>query len=93
MEQNIEVQPARPKPSTTPVNIQRPEPSKGDNNYSPRSHIYVREVKGRVETFRRSLGFLLMAVFAVLPWLTWNGEQAILFNILDQRFRIFGMTL
>ncbi|MCC5856188.1 MAG: cytochrome c oxidase accessory protein CcoG [Idiomarina sp.] len=89
MEQNIEVQNAPPKS----VRIQQPEPSQRDNKYAPSNGIYVREVKGRVETFRRSLGFVLMALFLVLPWLTWNGEQAILLNILDQRFRIFGMTL
>jgi len=89
VEQKIEVQQARPKP----VKIQQPDPSKKDNNYSPRSHIYVREVKGRIETLRRGLGFLLMAMFIIIPWITWNGEQAVLLDIMNQRFRIFGLTL
>jgi len=89
MEQKIKVQDSAPRQ----VKIQKPDPTKRDNNYSPRSHIYVREVKGRVETLRRALGFALMALFLVLPWLTWNGEQAILLDIINQRFRIFGLTL
>ena len=89
MEQKIEVQPAPPKS----VRIHKPDPNKHDNRYAPSSQIYVREVKGRVETLRRVLGFALMAAFVILPWLTWHGEQAILLDIFNQRFRIFGMTL
>lgn len=84
--QPITVQTAPPKKS---VHIQKPDISKPPG----KNHIYVREAEGKVETTRRVLGFALMALFVVLPWLTWNGEQAILFNIMEQRFRIFGMTL
>ncbi|MGX5915660.1 cytochrome c oxidase accessory protein CcoG [Aliidiomarina sp. Khilg15.8] len=89
MQQNIRVQDAPPKS----VQVHKPENSNRDNNYSPNSRIYVRDVKGRVETARRVLGFALMALFLVLPWITYQGEQAILLNIMDQRFRIFGLTL
>ncbi|KFZ28179.1 4Fe-4S ferredoxin [Pseudidiomarina atlantica] len=75
------------------VKIQRPNPDKGSNDYSPRNRIYVRDVKGTLEYFRRSFGFLLLFVFAAIPWLTWNGDQAVLLDIGNQRFRIFGMTL
>ena len=84
--QPITVQKAPPKKT---VHIQKPDISKPPG----KNHIYVREAEGKVETTRRVLGFALMALFVVLPWLTWNGEQAILFNIMEQRFRIFGMTL
>ncbi|WP_408608851.1 cytochrome c oxidase accessory protein CcoG [Aliidiomarina halalkaliphila] len=91
VEQKIEVQDAPPKKGVT---IQKPEIKKPTSGSGPgKNHIYVREAEGRVETTRRVLGFVLMALFVVLPWLTWNGEQAVLLNILDQRFRIFGMTL
>lgn len=89
MEQKISVQKAPP----AQVKIQQPESSKRDNRYAPNSRIYVRDVKGRVETMRRLLGFALMALFVALPWLTYNGEQAILLDITNQRFRIFGLTL
>ncbi|WP_258807920.1 cytochrome c oxidase accessory protein CcoG [Pseudidiomarina sp. CB1] len=75
------------------VKIQRPDPNKKNNDYSPRSRIYVRDVKGKLEYFRRIFGFLLLFVFAAIPWLQWNGDQAVLLDIANQRFRIFGMTL
>src|SRR5690554_4751355 len=87
MEQKIEVQPAER------VKIHRPDPNKRSNDYSPRNRIYVRDVKGTFEWFRRGFGFILLALFAILPWLQWNGEQAILLDIMEQRFRIFGLTL
>ena len=85
--QNITVQ------SADKVKIQRPDGQKHNNNYSPRSRIYVRSVKGALEYFRRSFGFILLGVFALLPWLTYQGEQAILLDIMEQRFRIYGLTL
>lgn len=93
MQQNIEVQDAAPASLKQPIKIHPPKGGKGANQYPPNDRIYVRDVKGRVETTRRLLGFALMAAFLILPWLTYQGEQAILLNILDQRFRIFGLTL
>lgn len=87
MEQKIKVQAA------DKVKIQRPKSSQNNNDYSPRSRIYVRDVKGGMEYFRRIFGFILLAVFAALPWITYQGEQAILLDIMEQRFRIFGLTL
>ncbi|WP_404400790.1 cytochrome c oxidase accessory protein CcoG [Idiomarina seosinensis] len=87
MKQKVEVQDA------DKVKIQRPTNTAQKNNYSPRNRIYVRDVKGGMEYFRRIFGFVLLAVFAILPWLTYQGEQAILLDIMEQRFRIFGMTL
>lgn len=87
MEQKITVQ------SADKVKIQRPDGQKHNNNYAPRSRIYVRSIKGSLEYFRRSFGFILLAVFALIPWLTYQGEQAVLLDIMEQRFRIYGLTL
>lgn len=87
MEQKVEVQ------SADKVKIQRPKNSQKNNDYAPRSRIYVRDIKGGMEYFRRIFGFILLAVFAALPWITYQGEQAILLDIMQQRFRIFGLTL
>lgn len=87
MKQIIQVQDAAPKKQ------HREGKGSAKDSGADQHQIYVRETEGHVETARRVLGFLLMAIFLALPWLTWNGEQAILFNILEQRFRIFGMTL
>lgn len=87
MEQKIKVLAANQ------VKIERPDPNQGNNLYPPRNRIYVRDVKGTLEWFRRSFGFILLFVFAAIPWLQYNGEQAVLLDIMAQRFRIFGLTL
>lgn len=87
MEQEIKVLPANR------VKIHRPDDDKHNNQYAPRSRIYVRDVKGALEYFRRGFGFLLLALFTAIPWLEMNGQQAVLLDLAEQRFRIFGMTL
>ncbi|RUO76264.1 cytochrome c oxidase accessory protein CcoG [Idiomarina seosinensis] len=87
MEQKVKVQEA------DKVKIQRPKNTQRNNDYAPRNRIYVRDTKGGLEYFRRLFGFLLLAIFAILPWITYQGEQAILLDIMEQRFRIFGLTL
>jgi len=87
MEQKIKVLAANQ------VKIERPDPKQGNNAYPPRNRIYVRDVKGSLEWFRRSFGFILLFVFAAIPFIQYNGEQAVLLDIMAQRFRIFGLTL
>jgi cytochrome c oxidase accessory protein FixG len=55
--------------------------------------IYVRAVKGVIENFRRGFGSLFLAVFMLIPWLTYNDNQAVLFDFVSQRFHLFGTTL
>jgi len=75
----------------TPVKIHRPEGA--DDRYSSRSRIYVRAVQGVLENTRRLFGLIFLGLFAVAPWIEYQGSQAILFNIYEQRFQIFAMTL
>ncbi len=74
----------------TPVKIHKPEES---TNYSARSRIYVRAVEGMLENIRRFFGLIFLGLFAVIPWIQYNGNQAVLFDIGEQRFNIFAMTL
>ena len=37
--------------------------------------------------------FATQAVFYGLPWLTWNGRQAVLFDLGARKFYLFGMVL
>ena len=62
-------------------------------NYSARNRIYVRAVKGLHQAIRRYMGFVFMGLFMALPWLRYNGHQAILLDITEQKFNIFGLTL
>lgn len=72
------------------VQIQKPEQQP---HYNPRSHIYVRAVKGLHQQIRQRMGFVFLGLFMLLPWLQFNGHQAILFDIVEQKFNIFGLTL
>lgn len=55
--------------------------------------IYIRAVKGAVETLRRFFGIFLLLIFMVLPWVTYDNQQAILLDFGQQRFHFFGLTL
>ncbi len=61
--------------------------------YKAHEKIYPREVKGRFQLKRKLAVWLLLGLFYVLPWITWGGEQAILFDLPQRRFHIFGITL
>ncbi|MGO4999971.1 cytochrome c oxidase accessory protein CcoG [Oceanisphaera sp. W20_SRM_FM3] len=56
-------------------------------------HIYVRAQTGQWQKLRKYLGWVLMLVFAAGPWMTWNGRQALLFDVEQQRFQIFAATI
>ena len=86
-EQKIEV-----KNIPTGVKIHRP-PEGNPNKYASRDRIYVRAVKGLHQSLRRNIGFVFMALFFVLPWIQFDGHQAILLDIFEQKFNIFGLTL
>lgn len=74
------------------VQMHRPD-SKTAAKYPSRDRIYVRAVKGLHQSLRRNMGFVFMALFFVLPWIQFNGQQAILLDIFEQKFNIFGLTL
>ena len=82
-----------PVKNISPVKVHRPDKNKHDDSYTPRSRIYVRAVTGMLENIRRFFGLFFLSAFAVLPWLQFNGNQAILFDFGAQRFNIFALTL
>ena len=55
--------------------------------------IYVREQKGWWQHKRRLIGTLLMILFVALPWLTYNGDQAIYFDVGQQTLHLFALIL
>jgi len=60
--------------------------------YEIRKKIYPRVVHGWFATWRWSLIFATQLVFYGLPWLTWNGRQAVLFDLGARKFYIFGLV-
>lgn len=67
--------------------------AKGVETYQPRDQIYVRKVSGFFQKLRQRMNLVYFAFFAILPWLQYNGQQAVLFDIELQRFNLWGLTL
>jgi cytochrome c oxidase accessory protein FixG len=61
--------------------------------YAAREEIYPRAAKGRYATLRWLCVWLTQLVFYGLPWLNWNGRQAVLFDLTARKFYIFGVVL
>ena len=61
--------------------------------YRSEAKIYPREIKGRFATLRKIAMFLLLGMFYGGCWLTWDGRQAVLFDLPARKFYIFGLTL
>jgi cytochrome c oxidase accessory protein FixG len=61
--------------------------------YAAREEIYPREAKGRYASLRWVCVWLTQMVFYGLPWLSWNGRQAVLFDLAARKFTIFGIVL
>ena len=61
--------------------------------YAAREEIYPREIQGRYASLRWLFVWLTQALFYGLPWLQWNGRQAVLFDLGARKFYIFGIVL
>jgi cytochrome c oxidase accessory protein FixG len=77
------------KEQRIPVKVEMHTP----DHYPTKSPIYIRAVKGLHQRLRRNMGFLFMAAFMLLPFVQYEGHQAVLFDIVEQKFNIFGMTM
>lgn len=58
-----------------------------------KNKIYVRAVTGWFAAWRWALVWITQLVFYGMPWLQWNGRQAVLFDLQGQRFFLFGLAL
>jgi cytochrome c oxidase accessory protein FixG len=58
--------------------------------YEVRRKIHPRSVKGEFASWRITLVVLTQVIFYGLPWLSWNGRQAVLFELAQRKFFIFG---
>ena len=55
--------------------------------------IYARASHGRFTRLRWLTLWLTQLVFYGLPWLNWNGRQAVLFDLEARRFYLFNLVL
>ena len=61
--------------------------------YVSEDKIQPRSVHGWFAAWRWGLVWFTQLLFYGLPWLEWNGRQAMLFDLAARRFYIFGMVL
>ncbi len=61
--------------------------------YEAQRKVYAREVDGRFARLRNLSVVVLLGLFYGMPWLRWNGRQAVLFDLPARKFFIFGLTL
>ena len=61
--------------------------------YEVRKHIYPRSVSGPFASWRLVFVVLTQLLFYGLPWLSWNDRQAVLFDLVQRKFYIFGLVL
>jgi polyferredoxin len=77
----VEHTPPSPKPGPKPCPCTR------------HKKIYPRSVKGIFNNWRILFVLGTQLVFLGLPWLTWNGRQAVFFDMVNRKFYIFGLTI
>ena len=74
-----------------PKDIPTERPAVFDENGN-RLFLYPAAVKGFFRTYRTWVYWFLIAIFMILPWTTWNGQQTILMDLPNRRFTFFGAT-
>jgi cytochrome c oxidase accessory protein FixG len=60
--------------------------------YRAAPKIYPRETDGLFQTLRRTAMFVLLGLYYAMPWLAWNGRQAVLFDLPARKFYVLGLT-
>ncbi len=61
--------------------------------YQAQPRIHARAVSGWFAAWRWGFVWATQLVFYGLPWLLWNGRQAVLFDLEARRFYLFGLVL
>ena len=75
--------------SPNPVKVHQP---KQIGLHADKPKIFPRSIRGFFQNIRHSTMALALFVYAALPWLSWDGRQAILFDLSHQQFFILGLT-
>ena len=60
--------------------------------YEKTDKIYPRETTGRFQRLRVASVYTLLGLYYALPWINWDGRQAVLFDLPARKFHIFFLT-
>lgn len=82
------------KPDNDLIDLQEVAPAEvGEVDlYQRRERIYTRKVEGFFQKVRLYTGWPLLLGYFLLPWLSWNGQQLVLFDLPERKFHILGLT-
>ncbi|PKO26644.1 MAG: cytochrome c oxidase accessory protein CcoG [Betaproteobacteria bacterium HGW-Betaproteobacteria-5] len=61
--------------------------------YEKHKKVYIRDVKGWWNNWRWVLVWVTQILFYCVPWLEWNGRQAVLLHLVERKFYLFGLVL
>jgi cytochrome c oxidase accessory protein FixG len=61
--------------------------------FEAQKKIHVRSVQGWFANWRWAMVWITQIVFYALPWLEWNGRQAMLFDLSTRRFYVLDLVL
>ncbi len=61
--------------------------------YEVREKIHPRSVSGWFANWRISLVLLTQLLYYGLPWVPWQGRQAVLFDLINRKFYLFDLVL
>lgn len=57
-----------------------------------RSWVYPKKPSGKLYEYRKYVSYILLAFLFVSPFIKVDGNQFLMFNVLERRFNIFGAT-
>ncbi|MGA8854552.1 MAG: cytochrome c oxidase accessory protein CcoG, partial [Christiangramia sp.] len=55
-----------------------------------RSWVYPKKPDGILYKYRKWVSYILLAILFAAPFLKINGNQFLMFNVLERKFNIFG---
>ena len=60
--------------------------------YAKHKKVYPREVHGIFANLRITGVLVLLGLYYLVPWISWNGHQSVLFDLPARKFYIFSLT-
>lgn len=90
-----------PSPAAQPAGAGRaahfPQPTRNSvttiRSDGSRPFLYPADATGRYNSARRVVAAVLLVLYLSLPWIKINGYPAVLLDLAERRFHLFGITL
>jgi len=76
-----------------PIKVEAKPAAETVSLYAVTKKIYTRDVRGIFTNWRILFVLGTQLFYLGLPWLNWNGRQAVWFDLVDRKFYLFGLTI